>query len=239
MTQEQIKKLQELKGLLDAGILSQEEFDAEKKKVLSNDVAKIQSVQPVQEKHEPIMSSDNNVGTVKILLGLLILSLGLIVCFPVYRFGMEDVFDIQLGINAFAFLFVSAGSGLFLQKNKRLPLCFLSLLLIIGLAILLKTTHSGESMYISFYGIPVFLLGVMMYFHKGFIEKPLLSWLVVVLFYIGLFTILRLADLSFNGVYVFEIGGVLGLIYYVNSIIKGHTSKSLLENCKGLWISRQ
>ena len=36
MTQEQIKKLEELKSLLDSGILSQQEFNAEKAKVMSS-----------------------------------------------------------------------------------------------------------------------------------------------------------------------------------------------------------
>jgi hypothetical protein len=39
MTQEQIKKLEKLKSLLDSGILSQQEFNAEKAKIMSSQPA--------------------------------------------------------------------------------------------------------------------------------------------------------------------------------------------------------
>lgn len=38
MTQEQIKKIEELKSLLDSGVLTQEEYEAEKKSVLENNL---------------------------------------------------------------------------------------------------------------------------------------------------------------------------------------------------------
>ena len=44
MNQEQISRLQELKGLLDAGVLNQEEFDAAKKKLLEEDDIIIQCI---------------------------------------------------------------------------------------------------------------------------------------------------------------------------------------------------
>ena len=44
MNQEQISRLRELKGLLDAGVLNQEEFDAAKKKLLEEDDIIIQCI---------------------------------------------------------------------------------------------------------------------------------------------------------------------------------------------------
>lgn len=80
MTQEQIKKLEELKSLLDSGILSQQEFNAEK--------AKIMSSQPAQA--EPTRNDSSKTTTkknplVKWIIAALVIILAAIAMFFAFR----------------------------------------------------------------------------------------------------------------------------------------------------------
>lgn len=80
MTQEQIKKLEELKSLLDSGILSQQEFNAEKAKIMSSQPAQ---AEPTRNDSSKTTTKKNPV--VKWIIAALVIILAAIAMFFAFR----------------------------------------------------------------------------------------------------------------------------------------------------------